>query len=275
MKKIIATIFALATILALTIIPASATYSQYNVPLNPDSNGRMWVDVTNSSGNHILYVMIEMDPSDIPEGAEFDVTYTDRSNNFISGPVLDSLGEMLGLYINDSIQFEVTDSSNKTLIKDATFYVEAADRKNAYAINTVAFTQMSDELAAIVVKHKGSNEELIISSHLGGFKRIHFSDLEETSRNAKGSRLYKQVKSKPHFVKFAKTIKGTTGIMFKDDEGVPNVSDIPFMDLESTFSTPFKIKDDKYSFIKEDLSDFEEALIIDVPKGYFEETDKE
>ena len=145
MKKIIATIFALATILALTIIPASATYSQYNVPLNPDSNGRMWVDVTNSSGNHILYVMIEMDPSDIPEGAEFDVTYTDRSNNFISGPVLDSLGEMLGLYINDSIQFEVTDSSNKTLIKDATFYVEAADRKNAYAINTVAFTQMPDE----------------------------------------------------------------------------------------------------------------------------------
>lgn len=145
MKKIIATIFALATILALTIIPASATYSQYNVPLNPDSNGRMWVDVTNSSGNHILYVMIEMDPSDIPEGAEFDVTYTDRSNNFISGPVLDSLGEMLGLYINDSVQFEVTDSSNKTLIKDATFYVEAADRKNAYAINTVAFTQMPDE----------------------------------------------------------------------------------------------------------------------------------
>ena len=143
------------------------------------------------------------------------------------------------------------------------------------ALGVAGINVKKDELAAMVIKHKGVNEELIISSHLGGFKRIHFSDLEKTNRNAKGARLYKQVKSKPHYVIFAKTTKGTTKLLFKDSEEAINVSEIPFMDLDSSFSMPFDITGDSYSFIKEDMSDFEEALIIDIPKGYFEETDTE
>ena len=143
------------------------------------------------------------------------------------------------------------------------------------AMGVAGINVKKDELARLVVKHKDSNEELLITSHIGGFKRIHFADLEKTSRNAKGSRLYKQVKSKPHFVLYAKTVKGTSGLLFKDDSPLVNVADIPFMDLDSTFSVPFDINDDNYSFIKDDMSDFEEALIVDIPKGYFEETNNE
>ena len=140
MKKIIATIFALATILALTIIPASATYDQYNVPMDP--SGKKWVDITNSSGKHLLYVYVEMNASDVPEGALLDATLSNRDGDFVTGPVLDALGESLGLYINDNVQFQVMDSSRKTLLKDATFYVEVTNKNYfSYAVNTVALAQ--------------------------------------------------------------------------------------------------------------------------------------
>ena len=133
-----------------------------------------------------------------------------------------------------------------------------------------------DELACAIIKHKNSNEELLITSDKGGFKRIHFSDLSETNRNAKGSRLYKQVKSKPHAVLFAKAVKGNSSIIFKDENFTKfGVSEIPFMDLDSSFSVPFTFDNDAYSFIIDDMNGFEEALIIDIPKGYFEETDSE
>ena len=140
MKKLIAIIFALATILALTIIPASATYDQYNLPMDP--SGKKWVDITNSSGKHLLYVYVEMNANDVPEGALIDAVLSNRDSEFVTGPVLDLLGESLGLYINDSVQFQVMDSSRKTLLKDATFYVEILNKNYfSYAVDTIALTQ--------------------------------------------------------------------------------------------------------------------------------------
>ena len=42
------------------------------------------------------------------------------------------------------------------------------------------------------------NSELLLSSNKGGFKRIHTDNLSFTSRNSKGYRLFKQIKSNPH-----------------------------------------------------------------------------
>ena len=140
------------------------------------------------------------------------------------------------------------------------------------ALGVAGINVKNDELAAAVIRHKKVNRELLISSDKGGFKRIHFSDLKETSRNAKGSRLFKQSKAKPHNVLFAKTIKGTASLLFKGDAANKvGISEVPFMDVDSAFATPFNIKDDSYSFIMDDMNDFEEALIVDIPKGYYEE----
>ena len=54
-----------------------------------------------------------------------------------------------------------------------------------------------DELISVVVDHHDGSE-LLISSNKGGFKRIHIDNMEFTSRNTKGYRLFKQIKSNPH-----------------------------------------------------------------------------
>lgn len=138
-----------------------------------------------------------------------------------------------------------------------------------------AINVKTDEAVGLVVNHHDNNE-ILITSNKGGFKRIHFADLEYTARNAKGNRLFKQVKSNPHDVLYCKKISGYNSLVFKDESGFRlAASEIPFMDLESAFSSPIQFDEDSYYFVKDDMSDIEEVQIIDIPEGYYQEQDNE
>ncbi|MBR2578347.1 MAG: hypothetical protein IKE38_05375 [Erysipelotrichaceae bacterium] len=130
----------------------------------------------------------------------------------------------------------------------------------------------ADALCGVVVDHH-DGAELLLASDKGGFKRIHFADLEFTSRNAKGNRLFKQIKSNPHTLIYCKEVSSYTSLVFDQSDSISlPVSEIPFMDTEATFSSPFDVEG-SYSFIKDDMSDIKEAEIIDLPEGYYEEED--
>ena len=138
-----------------------------------------------------------------------------------------------------------------------------------------AINVKNDEAAAMVVNHHDSSE-ILITSNRGGFKRLHFDDLEVTSRNAKGNRIFKQVKSNPHEILYAKSVLSRNTLLFKDEEGFSlPVSEIPFMDTESAFSSPIEFDESSYYFVKDDMSDIEEANIIDIPDGYFKEDESD
>jgi len=131
----------------------------------------------------------------------------------------------------------------------------------------------SDELAGICVDHHDGSA-LLLASDKGGFKRIHFENLEFTSRNAKGNRLFKQIKSNPHEILYVKDITSYTSLLFDGEELISlPVSEIPFMDVESSFSNPLNISGE-YGFIKDDMSDIKEVEIIDIPEGYFANEDE-
>ena len=139
------------------------------------------------------------------------------------------------------------------------------------ALGVGAINVKADEAAGLVVNHHDGNE-ILITSDKGGFKRIHFADLEMTSRNTKGNRLFRQVKSNPHSVLYCKNVSGYNTLLFKDDDNFKlNVSEIPFMDLDSAFSQPIQFDENSYYFIKDDMSDIEEAQIVDIPEGYYQE----
>ena len=143
------------------------------------------------------------------------------------------------------------------------------------ALGVGAINVKADEAAGMVVNHHDGNEALI-TSDIGGFKRVHFADLEMTSRNAKGNRIFRQVKSNPHSVLYCKNVSGYNTLLFKDEDNFTlNVSEIPFMDTESAFSSPISFDDKSYFFIKDDMSDIEEARIIDIPEGYYQEENDE
>ena len=131
----------------------------------------------------------------------------------------------------------------------------------------------ADSLCGIVTDHHDGSE-LLLASDKGGFKRIHFDDLEFTSRNAKGNRLFKQIKSNPHTLIYCKEVSSYTSLIFDQSESISlPVSEIPFMDTEATFSSPFDVEGE-YSFIKDDMSDIKEAEIIDLPADYYEEDEE-
>ena len=128
----------------------------------------------------------------------------------------------------------------------------------------------NDELIAVVADHHDS-DELLISTNKGGFKRIHKADLELTNRNAKGYRIFKQIKSNPHEVNKAILTSGYNSLYVDSGEDLYELSiaEIPFMELDSSFSNPVKTTDD-YFYIKKDMSDIVEVKIIDIPEGYYE-----
>ena len=131
----------------------------------------------------------------------------------------------------------------------------------------------ADSLAGVAIDHHDS-KELLLASDLGGFKRIHFADLDFTSRNARGTRLFKQIKSKPHSIQYIREVGSYTSLLFDEEELISlPVSEIPFMDVESTFSNPL-IVDGTYSFVKDDMSDIKDVEIIDIPEGYFTNDDE-
>ncbi len=133
----------------------------------------------------------------------------------------------------------------------------------------------NDELIAVIADHKES-DELLISSNKGGFKRIHKNELDLTSRNAKGYRIFKQVKSNPHEITKATLVSAYNSLYVDCGEDLYelSVSDIPFMELDSSFSNPIKTTKD-YFFVKKDMSDIENVKIIDIPEGYYESEEED
>lgn len=132
----------------------------------------------------------------------------------------------------------------------------------------------NSELAGIAVDHH-DNTALLVTSNKGGFKRLHFEDLAFTSRNTKGNRLFKQIKSNPHELLYIKETSSYTSLIFDQSDSLSlAVSEIPFMDAEATFSTPLDVNGD-YSFYKNDMSDIKEAEIIDLPDNYLNNDDEE
>ena len=131
----------------------------------------------------------------------------------------------------------------------------------------------NEELVAVVIdRHNG--DELLISTNKGGFKRIHTDSLQFTSRNTKGYRIFKQIKSNPHEIIYASMISSYNSLFIKDENDLQIIaaSEIPFMELEQSFSNPIDIKGN-YFFVKKDMSDILEAEIIDIPEGYYQYDD--
>ncbi len=130
-----------------------------------------------------------------------------------------------------------------------------------------------DEVVAVVNDRHNSNE-LLLASDRGGFKRVHCADIEYTSRNAKGNRLFKQVKSNQHNIIQAVMTGGYNSLYISCDNKLSElpVSDIPFMDVNSSFSIPLQLNN--YFFIKKDMSDILEAEIVDIPADYYDSQDE-
>ncbi len=130
-----------------------------------------------------------------------------------------------------------------------------------------------DEVVAVVNDRHNSNE-LLLASDRGGFKRVHCGDIEYTSRNAKGNRLFKQVKSNQHNIIQAVMTGGYNSLYISCDNKLSElpVSDIPFMDVNSSFSIPLQLNN--YFFIKKDMSDILEAEIVDIPANYYDSQDE-
>ena len=142
------------------------------------------------------------------------------------------------------------------------------------AQGVMAMNVKNDELVAVVADNHDS-KELLLSSNKGGFKRIHIENLEFTSRNTKGYRTFKQIKSNPHQIKYVTTISSYNNLYLYDNELIDlPVSDIPFMDLEQSFSSPRPLNEN-YFFIKKDMSDIEDVEIIDIPDGYYVDESEE
>ena len=127
----------------------------------------------------------------------------------------------------------------------------------------------NSELVSVIADHH-NNAELLLSSNKGGFKRIHLDALEFTSRNTKGYRLFKQIKSNPHEINYATLVSSYNSLYIdnRDELFELPVSDIPFMDLEQSFSNPVKLNNTFY-FVKKDMSDIEDVEIVDIPEGYY------
>ncbi len=128
-----------------------------------------------------------------------------------------------------------------------------------------------DSLVSVVCDHHDGNG-VLINSNRGGFKRLHFSDLELTSRNAKGNRLFKQTKTAPHGLINCKVTTSYCSLIFNDNS-VLSISEIPYMNVDSTFSSPVDRKD--YSYVLDDLSDIKKADFIELPSNYLNEDSSE
>ena len=93
-----------------------------------------------------------------------------------------------------------------------------------------------DRIAAMLVAKEASQVFLVLKE--GMIKRMHTSEIASASRPAKGSRLYKLVKSHPGIV--SKLLNADRTYTFVDDEKVEfKPADISLMNAQSTYSAPF------------------------------------
>lgn len=122
----------------------------------------------------------------------------------------------------------------------------------------------NDELVGVVIEHSGPNELLLCSNK--GYKRIHFADLDFTSRNAKGNRLFKQTKTNPSSIIGVKTIASDVSLIYNDEKmTILPASSIPFMGLDATFSSVGEV----LPFIKDDMSDIPVVDMVMIPESYY------
>ncbi|MBQ3296017.1 MAG: DNA topoisomerase IV subunit A [Erysipelotrichaceae bacterium] len=137
------------------------------------------------------------------------------------------------------------------------------------AQGVIGINVKNDELCAVVVDNHDS-QELLLCSDKGGFKRIHKESLDFTSRNTKGYRLFRQIKSNPHSLTRATMISSYNSLYVSTEGELYELtaSEIPFMDVEQSFSLPMD-QLDSYFFVKKDMSDIQDVEIIDIPEGYY------
>ena len=60
-------------------------------------------------------------------------------------------------------------------------------------------------------------------------------------------------------------------LIFKNEEKL-NVSAVPFMAVDASFSNPLKNADMDYHFINDNMNDIEEALVVEIPEGYLNDS---
>ena len=138
------------------------------------------------------------------------------------------------------------------------------------ALGVGAINVKDDECEGLAVNH-GDGNEILLTSEKGGFKRIHFAELNVTNRNTKGERLFKQAKTNPQKLLCITNVSSYNTLIFKNEEKL-NVSAVPFMAVDASFSNPLKNADMDYHFINDNMNDIEEALVVEIPEGYLNDS---
>lgn len=90
MKKFIVMIFALATILALTVIPASAFSMEK--PFELDKSGETWFKLENKETNTTTYFKFEYDGDKIEEGTQVILWNYDKAASAIDKEIIEGIG---------------------------------------------------------------------------------------------------------------------------------------------------------------------------------------
>lgn len=194
---------------------------------------------------------------------KFDV---ERSSKYLSCMKLKDGDEMVSLCIaydgDDLILLSKDGYCNK-------YSVNILSDLAAKAQGVIGINVKNDELSQIVADHHDSRE-LLISTDKGGFKRIHTDRLEFTSRNTKGYRVFRQIKSRPHSINRTSMASSYTSLLVSDGGQLKEVavSEIPFMDLEQSFSSPIDLSENSF-YIFKDMSDISDVKIVDLPDDYY------
>ena len=139
----------------------------------------------------------------------------------------------------------------------------------AKAQGVMGMNVKNDELVCAVADHH-DQKELLINTDKGGFKRIHTDKLELTSRNTKGYRIFRQIKSKPHGIVRGFMASSYNSLYVYNDGKLEemSVSEVPFMELEQSFSMPLELNEN-YFYVCKDMSDIPDVEIIDIPQDYY------
>jgi len=149
---------------------------------------------------------------------------------------------------NDELISVVKDNNRAIFITENGYYINISSEEIPIVspkASGVKGIKVKDDYVVTCISP--SNEEYItIITNQNTAKRIKVNELETMSRAKKGSRLIKNVKSKPYLVENAllSTIHDTIGIKTDGDFKEIKVTEIPIMDLQSTGSTISKTKID-------------------------------
>ena len=131
------------------------------------------------------------------------------------------------------------------------------------ALGVGGISVKNDEVSDLLINHHDGKELLVAAQR--GLKRLHFADLQYTNRNVKGYRLFKQLKTNPYQLRYLKSVLSHNDLLI--DQQRLNVSSVPFMSCEQSFSAPIELSEG-YSLILDDMSAIEEAAVIALPADY-------